>query len=104
MTVAEMIDALVDQLDRVQLGEEYSAGASMPWAVAFNRWQAYVTLVELIDRAVHDPLGEGASALLLTAAALHDEEIFELAFALSHVGEALTRGANAHVATEDHHG
>jgi hypothetical protein len=89
MSFADDLDRLIDQLDRVQLADEYTPGASMPWAATVQRWGFYVTLVNLIDRAVRDPFAEGSSALLLTAGALHDQEVFELACALERAGEAI---------------
>ncbi|MCU1281167.1 MAG: hypothetical protein JWM53_4713 [bacterium] len=93
MSIAELaqaVDRCVDELDRAQLADEYAPGASTPWLVTLERWRLFVTLVELIDRAVSNPFADGSSALLLTAAALHDDEVFQLAFGLSHTGEAIS--------------
>jgi hypothetical protein len=89
MSLADDLDLFIDQLDQAQLGDEYVPGASMPWSAAIARWDLYVTLVSLIDRAVGDPFGDGSAAVLLTAGALHDDEVFQLAHALSHAGEAV---------------
>ena len=95
MEAAERIDALVDALDRVQLGDEYGVGATAPWVVTVARWELFVTLVALIDRAVRDPFGPGAAAALRTAPALHEDEVYELAFAVSHAGEAVARSCGS---------
>ncbi|MCU1281420.1 MAG: hypothetical protein JWM53_4966 [bacterium] len=100
MSLADALDRFIDALDQAQLGDEYAPGASMPWATAVQRWELYVTLVDLIDRAVRDPFGDGSAAVLLTAGALHDDEVFQLAFALSHAGEAI-RLARANAVRED---
>ena len=104
MPLADDLDRFIDQLDRVQLGDEYAPGASMPWQSAIARWDLYVTLVDLIDRAVRDPFGDGSAAVLLTAGALHDDEVFELAAALSHAGEAVRVAKLTAIAEEGTHG
>jgi hypothetical protein len=104
MSLSDAVDQFVDALDKVQLGDEYEPGASMPWRTAVERWDLYVTLVSLIDRAVGDPFGDSSAALLLAAAAIHDDNVYELAFALTHAGEAITRARSAFVAEEDRHG
>jgi hypothetical protein len=56
------LDRLIDKLDQLQLGDDYTPGASMPWTAAVQRWDLYVALVDLIDRAVRDPFADGSSA------------------------------------------
>ena len=104
MSLADDLDRFIDQLDRVQLGDEYAPGASMPWRAAVARWDLYVALVDLIDRAVRNPFADGSTAVLLTAGALHDDEVFELAAALSHAGEAVRVAALKALAEEETHG
>jgi hypothetical protein len=103
MSLADDLDRFIDQLDQVQLGDEYAPGASLPWRETIERWNLYVTLVSLIDRAVHDPLGDGSAAVLLTAGALHDDEVFELAAALTHAGEAVRVATLKALADEETH-
>lgn len=103
MSLADALDRFIDQLDQAQLGDEYASGASMPWRTAVQRWELYVTLVSLIDRAVRDPFADGSSAILLTAGALHDDEVFELASALSHAGDAIRAARTSAVAKEGSH-
>lgn len=100
--MARAVDRYVDALDQIELGDEYAPGASMPWLVARRQWELYVTLVELIDRAVHDPFAEGATALLLTSTALHNDDVFQLAHALAHAGEAIRRARSTRDAEAGH--
>ena len=104
MSLADDLDRFIDQLDRVQLGDEYAPGSSMPWRAAVARWDLYITLVDLIDRAVRNPFAEGSTAVLLTAGALHDDEVFELAATLSHAGEAVRVAALKALTEEETHG
>lgn len=104
MSLADELDRFIDALDQVQLADEYTPRASMPWATAVQRWELYVTLVDLIDRAVRNPFADGSSAVLLTAGALRDDEVFQLAFALSHAGEAIRFARANAVREEERHG
>ena len=103
MSLPDAIDRVVDALDKVQLADEYAPSSSMPWRSVVDRWNLYVTLVTLIDRAVRDPFSDSSAALLLTAPALHDDSVYELAAALAHAGEAITRAQAEAVAEEDRH-
>jgi hypothetical protein len=102
--VASKVDGCVDDLDKVQLADEYAPGASIPWRTTLERWHLFVTLVELLDRAVRDPFGDGSTSLLLTAAALHDDNVYELAFALAHAGEAISVAKAKLAVVENRHG
>lgn len=89
MSFADAVDRMVDDLDRVQLGDEYTPHSSTPWRILLRRWELYVTLVELIDRAVRNPFGDGSTALLLAAPALHSDDVYQLAAAIEHAGDAI---------------
>jgi hypothetical protein len=85
-----VIDQLVDRLDAAQIGGPIVERATRSFATIFEEWERYKAHIDLLDEAVRSPLVPSAAAMLLTAGALVNDAAHALAFALTHVGEAIT--------------
>ncbi len=96
MRTTDVIDGLIEAHNRRTFGAQFQIDTSS-WALTQERWQLFVTFVELLDRAVRAPLAPGSAAVLLTATVLHEELVVKMAHALSWSGAAIYRHAGSRV-------
>ena len=84
--VAATIDRYIVALDEAR----NEKGASAPFLETVNEWRRFAARVGKIDKAVNDPLADGASAVLVKGGELHNAA-YEISMALSNVGHAIKR-------------
>jgi hypothetical protein len=87
--VIAIVDAAVARLDATFVEDPDGRQTTSSYAAIATAWERFKFLIDTLDVAVAHPFAPGAPLVLHTAELLVTADVHELAFWLTHVGEAL---------------